>query len=146
VSTTILTPQQEKFCQAIVSGLSQSDAYRKAYPKSLKWKTDSVNSKSSTLHADVRVKQRVAELRQPVVEKLQYGLEQAMAEASDALKVAKAKENGGAMVAAVQLRAKLNGLLVDKKEIRMGGIEELPDEALDKLIERSAAKVGVALH
>ncbi len=30
--------------------------------------------------------------------------------------LAKAKDNGGAMVAAVQLRAKLNGLLVEKRE------------------------------
>lgn len=141
-----LTPQQEKFAQAIVSGLSQSDAYRKAYPKSLKWKTESVNSNASTLASNTEVAQRVAELRKPVVEKAQYGLEQAMAEAEDALKTAKGKENGGAMVAAVQLRAKLNGLLVEKKEIRVGAIEGLPDEALDKLIQTKAREVGLTVH
>lgn len=141
-----LTHQQEVFAQSIASGMNQSDAYRKAYPKSLKWKVDSIYCNAAQLVADTKVAQRIAELRKPVVEKLQYGLEQAMKEAEEAFKVSKDKEQGGAMVAAVQLRAKLNGLLVDKKEIRTGSIEELPDEALTRLIQRKAAEAGISIH
>jgi hypothetical protein len=66
--------------------------------------------------ADRKISARVEELRATVVEKLQYGLEQAMDEAEQALQMALKKENPGAMVAAVQLRSKLNGLLIEKRE------------------------------
>ncbi len=112
---TTLTSKQEAFAQAIVSGKSQADAYRKAFSAG-KMKDTTIHVKASELMADGKVTVRVAELRAPVVAKLQYGLEAAMLEAADAFRVAKAKDNGGAMVAAVQLRAKLNGLLVEKRE------------------------------
>jgi phage terminase small subunit len=108
-----LTPKREAFAQAIVSGLSQADAYRKAYAAE-NMKPATVQKRASELMADGEVRGRVEALRKPVVEKLQYGLEDAMREAADALEVARGKENGGAMVAAVQLRAKLSGLLVER--------------------------------
>lgn len=111
-----LTAKQEAFCQGVVSGLSQADAYREAYDAE-SMKPPTVQKRASELMANGEVAGRVAALRQPVVEKLQYGLEQAMQEAAEAFSVARDKENGGAMVAAVQLRAKLNGLLVDKVKI-----------------------------
>jgi len=112
---TTLTSKQEAFAQAIVSGKNQADAYRAAFSAE-KMKDTTIHVKASELMADGKVTVRVAELRAPVVAKLQYGLEEAMLEAADSFRVAKAKENGGAMVAAVQLRAKLNGLLVEKRE------------------------------
>ncbi len=112
---TTLTSKQEVFAQAIVSGKTQADAYRKAFSAG-KMKDETIQQAASRLMADSKVTARVEELRAPVVAKLQYGLEAAMLEAAEAFRVAKAKENGGAMVAAVQLRAKLNGLLVEKRE------------------------------
>ena len=58
----MLTPQQEKFCTGIACGLSQADAYRKAYPKSLKWKDKTVWEKASVLAGNDKVKARVKEL------------------------------------------------------------------------------------
>ena len=110
-----LTSKQEAFAQAIVSGKTQADAYRTAFSAG-KMKDTTIHVKASELMADGKVTVRVAELRAPVIAKLRYGLEEAMLEAADSFRVAKAKENGGAMVAAVQLRAKLNGLLVEKRE------------------------------
>lgn len=67
---TGLTPQQEKFCQQVVlNGGNQSEAYRKAYPKSLKWKDNVVNNKASLLFAHGKVKVRVAELQARMAEK-----------------------------------------------------------------------------
>lgn len=111
-----LTAKQEAFCQAIVSGLSQADAYRQAY-NAANMKPATVQKRASELMANGVVAGRVKELRQPVVEKVQYDLQQAMAEAAEAFGMAKKRENGGAMVAAVQLRAKLNGLLVEKVKV-----------------------------
>lgn len=59
-----LTPKQEAFAAGIASGLSQAEAYRKAYPVSRKWKDKSVWEKSSVLASDVNVQARVKELMQ----------------------------------------------------------------------------------
>lgn len=111
-----LTAKQEAFAQGIVSGLSQADAYRKAY-NAKNMKDAVIHVKASELMSNGKVAGRVETLRKPVIEKLQYNLEHAMLEAAEAFSIAKKKENGGAMVAAVQLRAKLNGLLTDKIQI-----------------------------
>lgn len=57
-----LTPSQEAFAAGIASGLSQSEAYRKAYPRSQKWADKTVWSRASELAAHGKVAGRVAEL------------------------------------------------------------------------------------
>jgi phage terminase small subunit len=139
----MLTGKQEAFAQGIVSGLSQADAYRGAYQvRTASDKT--IHETASRLMADPKVAARVLELRQPVVAKLRYGLEQAMLEAADALQVSKSKDNGSAMVAAIALRAKLNGLLVDRKEIVLTEVQQLDDETLDRLIALKTIEAGMA--
>lgn len=60
-----LTPQQDAFAVALASGtVTQADAYREAYPKSKNWDEKALWSKSSTLAADARVKERVRGLRE----------------------------------------------------------------------------------
>jgi phage terminase small subunit len=115
-----LTAKQEKFCQGIVAGLSQADAYRQAYDAA-GMKPDVVAVKASELMANGKVTVRVQELRRPVMDALQYGLKEAMEEADEAFRVAKSKGNGGAMVAAATLRAKLNGLLKDRVDTNVTG-------------------------
>ena len=44
-----LTPKQELFVQGIIAGLSQRQAYRKAFPNSKKWKDSTVDVKASEL-------------------------------------------------------------------------------------------------
>ena len=44
-----LTPKQELFVQGIIAGLSQRQAYRKAFPNSKKWKDTTVDVKASEL-------------------------------------------------------------------------------------------------
>jgi len=127
-----ITAQQEKFCQFVISGLNQSDAYRAAYSCG-KMKDKTINNRAYELMKNGDVAGRISELRSPVVKKLQYTLEKAMEEAEDALKVSREKEQGGAMVAAVTLRAKLNGLLVDRKEIRTGPLDDLNFSELSTL-------------
>lgn len=64
-----LTPQQEKFAQCLGAGLKQSEAYRQAYPTSLNWKEKAVWEKASVLAANVKVKERLAQLQQIAAEK-----------------------------------------------------------------------------
>jgi phage terminase small subunit len=58
-----LTPKQEAFAQALATGVSQAQAYRKAFPASKRWKDATVWSEASRLAADPRVCTRVAELQ-----------------------------------------------------------------------------------
>lgn len=58
-----LTQQQEAFAVAVAAGSSLSDAYRKAYPRSLKWKQEHVHVKASEMAASAKVQRRIATLQ-----------------------------------------------------------------------------------
>lgn len=64
-----LTYNQEKFCQVYIQTGNQSEAYRQAYPKSLKWKPESVNVKASEMMTNVKVSARVKELQNKLEKK-----------------------------------------------------------------------------
>lgn len=57
-----LTPQREAFAAALAQGMTQAAAYRIAYPKSLKWKDETVWRKASLMAAKGEVQARVTEL------------------------------------------------------------------------------------
>lgn len=61
-----LSPQQEKFALGVAQGSAQSEAYRVAYPKSKKWKPDTVHQAASRLMADSKVIARVSEIRERI--------------------------------------------------------------------------------
>ena len=88
----MLTSKQEGFCQALASGTTQADAYRTAYNASA-MKPAVVQNKASLLMKKGEVRARVEQHRKPVVEKMQYQLEQAMQEAAEAFDVSKTKDN-----------------------------------------------------
>jgi phage terminase small subunit len=62
----MLTAKQERFCQAIIEGMTQADAYRTAYNAS-KMADKTIHERASVLMADNKIKARVAELRERVV-------------------------------------------------------------------------------
>jgi len=66
---TKLTPMQEKFCQEFIKTGNQSEAYRRAYPKSLKWKPETVTERASVLMRDSNVSTRVKELQAKIEKK-----------------------------------------------------------------------------
>lgn len=63
MATVKLTNQQEIFAQEVVKHGNQSEAYRVAYPRSRKWKPETVWSESSTMMTHPKVSERVSELR-----------------------------------------------------------------------------------
>lgn len=72
---TKLTPKREKFCQCIVAGFNQSDAYRKAFnSKNMMDKT--IHERASVLMKHDKIKARIAELMAPVVAKVQVTRDQ----------------------------------------------------------------------
>jgi len=64
----MLTPKQEAFAQGLASGLSQSEAFRQAYPKALAWKNATVWRKASLLAGHGDVQARVDQLRQEIAD------------------------------------------------------------------------------
>lgn len=58
-----LTAQQETFAVAVAAGASLSDAYRKAYPRSLKWACETVHEAASRMAANYKVTTRIYALR-----------------------------------------------------------------------------------
>lgn len=61
-----LTPQQEKFAQEVASGKSLAEAYRIAYPKSLKWADTTLWPHASKMMCNGKVSTRVKALAQKV--------------------------------------------------------------------------------
>lgn len=58
----MLTAKQEKFCQSIIEGMSQADAYRSAY-STKKMSNKTIQECASRLMNDRNITARVAELR-----------------------------------------------------------------------------------
>jgi len=136
-----LIAKQEKFCQAIVAGNSQSAAYRLAYDaENMAAKT--VNQAASRIMADSNITARVGELRKPVVEAVRYGLKEAMGEAEKALTMAQAQGNTSVMVQATALRAKLCGLLVEKPTVVQSVLETTATEVLLAMVAEYERRIA----
>lgn len=58
----------ELFCQAILKGQSQRQAYYTAYPASKKWKDSTVDSKASVFAKNDKVLARLGKLREELAE------------------------------------------------------------------------------
>ncbi len=58
-----LTAPQEAFARGVASGLSQAEAYRRAYPKSERWKQEAVHQAGAKMMNLGNVSARVKELQ-----------------------------------------------------------------------------------
>jgi len=66
-----LTPKQEKFCELIVMGQTQLEAYKNAYETEGYKDNEGISSNAARLGADTRVVLRIAALRLPAQEEFQ---------------------------------------------------------------------------
>ena len=60
----LTNPHWEDYAQARAKGLSQRKAYREAYPKSVNWKDNTVDSKASHLEKQDKILTRLAEIKE----------------------------------------------------------------------------------
>ena len=76
----VLTESQEKFVQNILKGMSQKDAYIKAFPRCKTKNMNTVYNRASLLQSTPKIQQRLDKLKNQVekklVEKLVYSREQ----------------------------------------------------------------------
>lgn len=111
-----LTDQQEKFAQALVRGISQSEAYREAYPKAKSWADTAVWPEASRLAAHPMVSARVAALRAPAVAAAGMTLEGHIAELQRLKGIALGLRKVDVAVRAEELCGKASGFYVTKIE------------------------------
>lgn len=129
-----LTARQEKFCLNIVSGMTQADAYRNSYKVQPDTKNETIQANASRLMADSMVKARVAELRQPIIEKVQLTREWVIEQLIENVVMGKAtdpvigkdgehtgdlKQNLPAANKALELLGKELGMFVDKSKVEV---------------------------
>lgn len=114
MAATRLTPRKVAFATALAAGASQADAARSAG-----YSGKNARGQGYKLMSDPRVKALVEQLQAELRARTQYTAEKAMDEAEEALNKARTTDNATAMVSAVQLRAKISGLLVDRVDARV---------------------------
>ena len=105
-----LTPRQEKFAQEYVLTGNAAEAYRVAYPKSLKWKDSAVYSQSSILAAHSEVAIRVKDLRDQSAKRNEITIDSIMAEYDEVIKQAHESKQFSPVVTAITKKAELCGL------------------------------------
>jgi len=115
-----LTPQREIFVEEIAKGKTQADAYRIAFPTSLKWPEKTLYSKASDLMTNGMVRERLEQLKKPLQKKFEYTMEQCFNEFQmiQDLALAEDKKDLKNASRALENKAKLVGLYApEKKEV-----------------------------
>lgn len=112
----MLTEKQERFCAFYVECGNASEAYRKAFePPNASDK--SIHERASRLLATPKVRERIEELRAPVVEKAQLTLEAHLEKLAYLRDKAETRENFPAAITAEVSRGKAAGLYVERREL-----------------------------
>jgi hypothetical protein len=119
-----LNDRQEAFCQQLVSGASQRQAYLFAYPKSKSWKDTTVDARASKLAAEPKIKNRLEELRKQAAASNAITRDDLIAE----LKVIGFAQTSGRVIPrdkirALEVMAKILGF--DQAQTGSGSIEDL---------------------
>lgn len=116
-----LTPKQEAFAQAYVVGGNASEAYREVYAVAEGTQEKSVWQSASRLLNTPKVISRVkglqSKVRAQAEERTFTTVESITKELEAARQLAEVNNQPGHMVAAIMAKAKVNGLLVDRKDM-----------------------------
>ena len=112
-----LTPKREAWIECRSNGMNQSDAYRSAYDAE-NMTPKQVWEESSKLAADPKVAQRLFEIHEAAAERSVVNIESITAELNTAKDLAENLDQPSAMTAAIMGKAKVNGLLVDKVDVK----------------------------
>lgn len=117
----MLTPKQIKFAQSIVSGMSQADAYRTAYPNKMSDKT--IVEAASRQMADSNVLAMIEKLRAPVIKRAQITLENHLNDLQSLRNMATEEKQYSAAISAEVARGKASGLYIEKIDATVGPIK-----------------------
>jgi hypothetical protein len=143
-----LTAPQQSYCEHISQGMSQSDAYKMAYPGSA---PATIYSQSSRMAKLPHIMQEIERLRAPVVQQQAWTRERLVRELWELSQAARAKHQYGSAVRSLELIGKACGLLIDRQEIsavvRSEAIVSLSNDQLMSLARQAQqAEIESARH
>jgi len=139
-----LTYKQSAFCDGIVQGLSQTAAYRAAYPGT-KMSAKTMKEAASRLIRDSNVIATIKELQAPAVEKVKRSYEQWLQEVEDVafVKTEQLEVKTSDKLKALELFGKATGIYQEKMATPMSALEQLPTaELVFMLAELKARKAA----
>ena len=146
-----LTARKSIFCEKVAEGATLTDAYSVSHDVS-KMKKNTISARASELAKVPAIADRIAYLQgvatAAAVERISYSIEDAMRQADDAYDFAKENGQAGAAVSAATLKAKLAGLLIERRDVRSAGPLDDADIAvllrMRRDLEESMAREAVA--
>lgn len=134
-----LTPKQEKFCQCIVEGMNQSDAYRAAYDAE-NMKPNTIHNRAKDLMADGLIAARIEELREPIIEGLEKTVASQIKRLDDLIQQAIDTDQVSAAMKGIELQSKLLDQFPATKNINenhdMTALDKRIQEARERLTEQ----------
>jgi len=116
----MLTSKQERFCQEIVKGIPQNEAYLKCYNVGATTKRATVYRRAAEMFENGKIRARVEELRKPVIEKAQRTLQNIL-EDIERIKLANIGEDDRIALDCLKHEAKLRGFEINKSDITSKG-------------------------
>ena len=111
-----LTAKQENFCLAYLETGNASEAYRRAYDAENMADT-TITRKAKDLMDRGNIAARIAELRQPVIEKAKLSLEQHLEDLRRLRDKAESEGKYGPAIQAEVARGKAAGLYIERTEL-----------------------------
>jgi phage terminase small subunit len=145
-----LTPKQEKFAQAVASGMTQADAYRHAY-NAENMADSTIWSRASELAADGKVSGRIKALQEAATIAALWSRELSIKTKRQALQLAMEKKDSRAIIQAGDALDRLYGYEPPKRvdvtssdgsmsPNKRRPFEDLTDEELDEELARRGLK------
>ena len=138
--------RHEIFAQSVANGKMLAEAYKEAgfipgdkgNPSRLRNRTE----------VDRRITELLSKRASKVIEKvaieIEYTREKLLAELEHARKVAEDARNGSAMAMATMGKAKILGLIIDRREVgEVGAFDHMTDEELVEHAKKQAAALGL---
>jgi phage terminase small subunit len=110
-----LTPKMKKFAELVATGSDYASAYTKAYDTKSRKRIGTVNTNAWKLAQDPKIQKYIAELKKPVLEKLEITLEGQLNKLSEIYKKALEAEDWNSAIKAQQEENKLIGLYAPTK-------------------------------
>jgi hypothetical protein len=134
--------KHELFCQHLALGKTASEAYELAGYKPSR-------SNASVLRAKQNISDRLAEIlresEKTVLDQIEYTRDALLSELEEARKLALKRGQPSAAVQASMGKAKLLGLIIDRREVGdVGAFDSWTDEELVKEATRLARSLGIA--
>ena len=138
--------RHEKFLRNYLScDFNAAEAYRRVYPRH---KPKIAKVSASRLLSSVNLQRRLREIQEAIIKRSDITVDRILTEYEDARQLAIAQEKPEAMLNASEKKAKLVGLLVDRREVgNAGEFEHMTDvnQILAKVRADAGAETAEAL-